>query len=86
MRLLGKSLLRSGKMEMVQVYLLKFKRDTAEVGKADKEQREKQDIGEQKKKKVRFIKRVFLLWIVYAVICLVIPPLFHKTVSEQEAA
>ena len=68
MRLLGKSLLRSGKMEMEQVYLLKFKRDTAEVGKADKEQREKQDIGEQKKKKVRFIKRVFLLWIVYAVI------------------
>lgn len=71
---------------MVQMYFLKLKRDMAEVGETDREQREKQDVGEQKKKKVRFIKRVLLLWIAYTVICLVIPPLFHKTVSEQEAA
>lgn len=37
-----------------------------------------------RRKKIRFIKRVFLLWIVYAVICVVIPPLFHKTTAGQE--
>lgn len=37
-----------------------------------------------RRKKIRFIKKVFLLWIVYAVICVVIPPLFHKTTVGQE--
>lgn len=37
-----------------------------------------------RRKRIRFIKRVFLLWSVYAVICLVLPPLFHKTAAGQE--
>lgn len=39
-----------------------------------------------RRKKIQFIKRVFLLWIVYVLICLVIPPLFHKTAAGQETA
>lgn len=38
------------------------------------------------RKKMRFLKRVFLLWIVYIVIGLIIPPLFHKTSADQETA
>lgn len=37
-------------------------------------------------KKIRVIKRVFLLWIIYAVLCMVIPPLFHKSAADYEAA
>ena len=37
-------------------------------------------------KKMRFIKKVFLAWIVYAVVCAVIPPLFHRTAAGGETA
>lgn len=38
-----------------------------------------------RRKKMRFLKRVFLLWITYIVVCVVIPPLFHKTAAGSEA-
>lgn len=36
------------------------------------------------RKKLRYMRRVFLLWIIYVVVCVAIPPLFHKTAEEQE--
>lgn len=37
-------------------------------------------------KKIRFIKMLFLLWIGFVVVCMIAPPLFHKTASVREAA
>lgn len=41
---------------------------------------------EQKHKRKIFkcIKWILLLWVVYVVICLIVPPLFHRTTTEQE--
>ncbi len=37
-------------------------------------------------RKIRFIKWIFLLWIVYTVACGTIPPFFHKMAADPEAA
>lgn len=40
------------------------------------------------RKNMTLIRRLFLLWIIYMVICLAVPPLFHKscTAAEESAA
>lgn len=39
-----------------------------------------------RRKKLRYLKKAFLLWLVYAVVCAVIPPLFHKNAEYRETA
>lgn len=41
---------------------------------------------EHKSKKMRFLKRAFLLWIVYVFLCATVPPLFHKTAANWNVA
>lgn len=39
-----------------------------------------------RRKKLRYLKRVFLLWITFAVVCGTIPPLFHRSAEGRETA
>lgn len=37
-----------------------------------------------RRKRLRYLGKAFLLWVIYAIVCATIPPLFHKTAADRE--
>ena len=35
------------------------------------------------KKLLLYAKRIFILWLIYVVVCVIIPPLFHQSVIDE---